>query len=625
MLIVALMGFGLSVIGPKARRAKLQQTSETLDAGVQSIINWSVQNGRLPIWGDNSPDSTIDEFCEIVKNTDDAWKKPLIYIFDNNLTDPVTGGVCGRRTTSIQAGTQPDVAFLIVSGGAGSSITSTPNISGAYSGNVSIAVEDIVRTVSLDQLRNRADCYSLRGGRLTILNNELPDACVGQSYTGNIFAQGGVPSVASPYYTWTYSAPLPGWITETPVDDHVMFQGTPPAAGNSTFDVTVTDSDGSSFRRIFSVVTASCATGPGKVSGWDFNEGTGPTVNDGEGTNDGTLAGDTSWSLDTPDGTGSALSFDGNGDYVRVSDHESLRLTGELTLTAWVKSAGDIPYAKIVSRRQGSYFYFLGIDSGHPYGGVGDGTVYDVTGKSLLMSNDVWNHLSFAYSDTDDTMYMHFAGTERSSSISQNLPPSAGVDVSIGADSQGTGNYFVGVIDDAAIYEAVLTGPELRAIYTNHARPNLMASYYFNGDATDASGNGHHGTVNGAGYVADRFGNPNAALNFDGNDYVLVDDHNDLRFDQRLTITAWIKETSRRQYAKIVSRRSGNYFYFLGVDNGRPYGGIGDGSSFTVTRKSIDMPLNAFHFIAFVYDSQANSMHIYYDGIQKGPPIFMKD
>jgi hypothetical protein len=615
LVIVTLIGFGLSVIGPKAKRAKNHQTFNTLDTGVQSIINWSTQNGKIPIWGDGSPDATIDEFCEIVKETNDAWKKPLLYIYDNNLTDAAAGGVCGRRTTSIQAGSLLNVAFLIASGGADYAVTSIPNISGAFSGNASIAAEDIVRTVSLDQLKIQADCYRLMGGRLTILNNELPNACVGQSYTATVFAQGGVPSTVSPYYAWTYSAPLPAWITETPVDDHVILQGTPPAAGNSVFDVTTTDSNGSSFRRIFSVLTASCATGPGKVSEWNFDEGAGPTVNDAQGTNDGTLAGNTSWSPDTPDGTESSLSFDGNGDYVHVSDHESLRLTGELTLMAWVKAASDIPYAKIISRRQGSYFYFLGIDSGHPYGGVGDGTVYDVTGKSLLMSNDAWNHLSFVYSDTDDTMTLHFCGTERASSVTQNLPPSAGVDVSIGADSEGTGNYFVGVIDDVAVYEAVLTGPEIRAIYGNHAHPALRASYYFNGNASDASGNGHHGAVTGAAYVTDRFGNPNAALNFDGNDYVLVDDHTDLRFNQRLTITAWIKETGRRQYAKIVSRRSGNYFYFLGVDNGRPYGGIGNGSSFTVTRKSIDMPLNEFHFIAFVYNSPANSMHIYYDGI----------
>ena len=115
--------------------------------------------------------------------------------------------------------------------------------------------------------------------------------------------------------------------------------------------------------------------------------------------------------------------------------------------------------------------------------------------------------------------------------------------------------------------------------------------------------------------MPDRSGNPDGALTFDGNDYVLVSDHADLRFDQQLTITAWIKETTRRQFAKLLSRRSGSYFYFLGLDNGQPYGGIGNGSNFTVTRKSIDMPLGQWHFLAFVYDSPANSMHIYYDGI----------
>jgi len=38
----------------------------------------------------------------------------------------------------------------------------------------------------------------------------------------------------------------------------------------------------------------------------------------------------------------------------------------------------------------------------------------------------------------------------------------------------------------------------------------------FNGDATDASGNGHEGTVVGAVLAADRYGAPNSAYSFDG-------------------------------------------------------------------------------------------------------------
>ena len=151
-------------------------------------------------------------------------------------------------------------------------------------------------------------------------------------------------------------------------------QGTPSAIGVETFDVTVTDSDGNAFVRRFSLDVISCGTGPGPVSEWDFDEGGGPVVSDAAGPNVGTLNGDVAWSGDTPDGTGTALSFDGNGDWVNVPDDVSLRLTDELTLSAWVKESASHTYAKIISRRSGSYFYFLGVDNGQPYGGIGDGT-----------------------------------------------------------------------------------------------------------------------------------------------------------------------------------------------------------------------------------------------------------
>ena len=65
---------------------------------------------------------------------------------------------------------------------------------------------------------------------------------------------------------------------------------------------------------------------------------------DGAGGNDGTMEGDSTWVTDTPDGSGSSLHVDGSGDFVRVGDHDSLHLTGELTLMAWVKetAAGAI-------------------------------------------------------------------------------------------------------------------------------------------------------------------------------------------------------------------------------------------------------------------------------------------
>jgi uncharacterized protein (TIGR02145 family) len=46
----------------------------------------------------------------------------------------------------------------------------------------------------------------------------------------------------------------------------------------------------------------------------------------------------------------------------------------------------------------------------------------------------------------------------------------------------------------------------------------LVGWWGFNGNAQDGSGNGNHGTVNGATLTTDRFGNQNGAYSFDGND-----------------------------------------------------------------------------------------------------------
>ena len=44
----------------------------------------------------------------------------------------------------------------------------------------------------------------------------------------------------------------------------------------------------------------------------------------------------------------------------------------------------------------------------------------------------------------------------------------------------------------------------------------LVAYYPFSGNANDSSGNGHHGTVNGAILTTDRLGDADHAYSFDG-------------------------------------------------------------------------------------------------------------
>jgi uncharacterized protein (TIGR02145 family) len=66
----------------------------------------------------------------------------------------------------------------------------------------------------------------------------------------------------------------------------------------------------------------------------------------------------------------------------------------------------------------------------------------------------------------------------------------------------------------------------------------LVGWWPFNGNANDESGNGNHGTVNGATLAADRFGNAGKAYSFDGvDDYILA---NSININMPATFTFWI-------------------------------------------------------------------------------------
>jgi|GEM_PF-3350326 len=70
----------------------------------------------------------------------------------------------------------------------------------------------------------------------------------------------------------------------------------------------------------------------------------------------------------------------------------------------------------------------------------------------------------------------------------------------------------------------------------------LMGYWPFTGNANDVSGNGHHGTVNGASLTTDRFSASNSAYNFNGsNNYIVVASTSSLSGYSDLTISAWIQ------------------------------------------------------------------------------------
>jgi hypothetical protein len=89
----------------------------------------------------------------------------------------------------------------------------------------------------------------------------------------------------------------------------------------------------------------------------------------------------------------------------------------------------------------------------------------------------------------------------------------------------------------------------------------LVAYYPFNGNANDESGNGNHGSVYGATLTEDRFGVPDSAYSFDGqNNFIQIENINDFKLTS-WTIAGWIRKSSSK-FSTIVSKPEDSSFKY---------------------------------------------------------------
>ena len=83
-------------------------------------------------------------------------------------------------------------------------------------------------------------------------------------------------------------------------------------------------------------------------------------------------------------------------------------------------------------------------------------------------------------------------------------------------------------------------------------KDGLVGWWPFNGNANDESGNGNHGTVNGATLTNDRNGKPNCAYDFDGVDDSIPTKFNGVLGKEARTISFWVKTNNKKESFPIV-------------------------------------------------------------------------
>jgi hypothetical protein len=149
------------------------------------------------------------------------------------------------------------------------------------------------------------------------------------------------------------------------------------------------------------------------------------------------------------------------------------------------------------------------------------------------------------------------------------------------------------------------------------ARAGLIAYYPFDGNSTDASGNGLDGTVHGATFDADGF--RGSALRCDGvNDSVSVLlDINASQLPQ-LTMGAWVNTNTPSVWASrgraVISGDNGHYDRHIGFDIRGGAGTPPDWMTFTgngVFASGVDVVTDTWVFLAAVYDQTTQTARLY--------------
>ncbi|MFJ9750969.1 LamG-like jellyroll fold domain-containing protein [Streptomyces chartreusis] len=217
------------------------------------------------------------------------------------------------------------------------------------------------------------------------------------------------------------------------------------------------------------VVAAGAAAGerqPLKGGGhWALDEGTGTTAkDDGPNAKPLTLSTGTSW---TPGVSGSALKFDGNGQYAET-DGPVLDTTASYSVSAWVR-LDELPgnYATAVSqdtRRQTSPFYLQYGQGAFAFSTPGESRARLVT----TPEKGRWYHLVGVRDSADNTIELYVDGKPAATATGGAAYPSTG-SLSVGRAQWGGNDvdFWNGAVDEVHAYDKALTAEEVNTLYTD--------------------------------------------------------------------------------------------------------------------------------------------------------------
>lgn len=206
------------------------------------------------------------------------------------------------------------------------------------------------------------------------------------------------------------------------------------------------------------------------ASGNSFNGTISPGDNTGDNDTVGTCNSGTStemWNDGSVGKFNSSLGFDGTNDVVTVANNATLGITGDISISAWIKRSVTDGYTPILSKTDSSTTWdydFYVVNSTDTLRFYSDATSPTTISSTGTITDTNWHHVVVTRSGSNLKFYIDgkLDSTQTmSGSFNNNADP-----VLIGTDGPGD---FAGLIDDVRLYNYALSDHQIKLLSNDNA------------------------------------------------------------------------------------------------------------------------------------------------------------
>lgn len=281
---------------------------------------------------------------------------------------------------------------------------------------------------------------------------------------------------------------------------------------------------------------------------------------------------------------GKSVWFEGSDDYITIPHSTSLAITGDISVSAWIKGEDFDGDRFVVSKQAAGAStngapYILYMNKGRIRFGRGDGTA--VTNSTGVGTNDTcttrkWNHVAISMTGTQCRFFVNGAFVDVNTI--DVTTADQGQELRIGIGHSGTRDY-AGSIDDVRLWNRGLTDDEVSRLYNESGfAQGLMLGLEFDegtGVVIDNSDYNNNGSTIGTGVTQSSIGihKNGQSVYFDGDapdDYINIShNYGSLALVGDMTFIAWVHADSLTASRCIISKSSSGvanpYNFYIGA------------------------------------------------------------